>query len=40
MPTAAIDLRTHRVNAPEQEEDGRVVARMVIFEAVESNKAQ
>jgi YVTN family beta-propeller protein len=30
----AVDVRTHRVYAPEQEEDGRGVARMLIFEAV------
>jgi hypothetical protein len=27
-------VRTHRVYAPEQEEDGRGVARMLIFEAI------
>ena len=30
----AVDIRTHRVYAPEQEEDGHGVARMLIFEAV------
>ena len=30
----AVDLQTHRVYAPEQEEDGRPVARMVVFEAI------
>jgi len=36
----AVDVRTHRVYAPEQEEDGQGVARMLVFEAVSSNKAQ
>ncbi len=30
----AVDLQTHRVYAPEQEEDGKPVARMVVYEAV------
>jgi DNA-binding beta-propeller fold protein YncE len=30
----AVDIRTHRVYAPEQEEDGHGVARMLIFDAV------
>jgi DNA-binding beta-propeller fold protein YncE len=30
----AVDLKTHRVYAPEQEEDGKPVARMVVFEAI------
>jgi hypothetical protein len=30
----AVDTATHRVYAPEQEEDGKPVARMVIYEAV------
>jgi hypothetical protein len=30
----AIDLRTHRVYAPEQEADGKSVARMAVYEAV------
>jgi len=30
----AIDSRTHRVYTPEQEEDGKPVARMVVYEAV------
>ena len=30
----AIDLETHRVFAPEQEEDGKPVARMVVYEPV------
>ena len=33
----AVDPATHRVYAPEQEEDGKPVARMVIYEAVERN---
>jgi hypothetical protein len=32
--TLAVDLRTHRVYTPEQEEDGKPVARMVVYEAV------
>jgi hypothetical protein len=32
----AVDARTHRVYAPEQEEDGKPVARMVVYEAVTS----
>jgi DNA-binding beta-propeller fold protein YncE len=32
--TLAIDLKTHRVYTPEQEEDGKPVARMVVYEAV------
>lgn len=30
----AVDPDTHRVYAPEQEEDGKPVARMVVYEAV------
>ncbi|HYM00169.1 MAG TPA: YncE family protein [Blastocatellia bacterium] len=30
----AVDVETHRVYAPEQEEDGKPVARMIVFEAV------
>lgn len=30
----AVDVRTHRVYAPEEQEGGRPVARMVVFEAV------
>lgn len=30
----AIDLATHRVYTPEQEADGKPVARMVVYEAV------
>jgi len=33
----AVDVRTHRVYAPEQEEDGRGVARMLIFEAISTS---
>jgi DNA-binding beta-propeller fold protein YncE len=32
--SVAIDPATHRVYAPEQEEDGKAVARMVVYEAV------
>jgi DNA-binding beta-propeller fold protein YncE len=31
----AVDTATHRVYAPEQEEDGRPVARMIVYEAAE-----
>lgn len=30
----AIDPATHRVYAPEQEEDGKAVARMIVYEAI------
>jgi DNA-binding beta-propeller fold protein YncE len=30
----AVDLQTHRVYAPEQEEDGKPVARMIVYDAV------
>ena len=33
----AVDTETHRVYAPEQEADGKAVARMVVYEAVTSN---
>ena len=36
----AVDVRTHRVYAPAQEEDGRSVARMLIFEAAAISNAQ
>ena len=32
--TVAVDLKTHRLYTPEQEEDGKSVARMVVYEAV------
>jgi DNA-binding beta-propeller fold protein YncE len=32
--TVAVDLKTHRVYTPEQEEEGKPVARMVVYEAV------
>ena len=32
--TLALDLATHRVYTPEQEADGKPVARMVVYEAV------
>jgi DNA-binding beta-propeller fold protein YncE len=32
--TLAVDLKTHRVYTPEQQEDGKPVARMVVYEAV------
>src|SRR5260370_37623359 len=31
----AVDPATHRVYAPEQQEDGQPVARMIVYEAVE-----
>jgi DNA-binding beta-propeller fold protein YncE len=33
----AVDLETHKVYAPEQEEDGKPVARMVVYEAVSAH---
>src|SRR6266403_4016855 len=32
--TVAVDLETHKLYTPEQEEDGKPVARMVVYEAV------
>ena len=32
--TVAVDLKTHRLYTPEQEEDGKPVARMVVYETV------
>lgn len=32
--TLAVDLETHRVYTPEQEEDGKPVARMIVYDAV------
>lgn len=34
----AVDPATHRVYAPEQQEDGQPVARMVVYEAIESTQ--
>jgi len=34
--TVAVDLKTHKLYTPEQEEDGKPVARMVVYEAVGS----
>jgi len=34
--TVAVDQKTHRLYTPEQEEDGKPVARMVVYEAVEA----
>jgi DNA-binding beta-propeller fold protein YncE len=34
----AVDMKTHRVYTPEQEEDGKPVARMMVYEAVSSRK--
>jgi hypothetical protein len=36
----AVDLVTHRVYAPEQEERGEPVARMVVYEAVTSDRSK
>jgi len=36
----AVDPATHRVYAPEQEEDGKPVARMVVYESVYSSAAK
>ena len=33
----AVDKKTHRVYTPEQEEDGKPVARMVVYGAVPAN---
>src|SRR5712692_2730548 len=35
--TLAVDLETHRVYTPEQEENGKPVARMVVYEAVKDH---
>jgi DNA-binding beta-propeller fold protein YncE len=35
----AVDPATHRIYAPEQEEDGKPVARMVIYDAVERKRS-
>jgi DNA-binding beta-propeller fold protein YncE len=32
--TVAVDLKTHKLYTPEQEEDGKPVARMIVYEAV------
>jgi len=32
--TLAVDLKTHHVYTPEQEENGKPFARMVVYEAV------
>jgi len=34
----AVDVRTHRVYAPEEQEDGRPVSRMIVYEAVVKQK--
>ena len=36
----AVDLATHRIYAPEQEEHGRPVSRMVVYEAVISDRSK
>ena len=32
--TVAVDLQTHRLYTPQQEEDGKPVARTVVYDAV------
>lgn len=32
--TVVVDLKTHKLYTPEQEEDGKPVARMVVYEVV------
>jgi purine-nucleoside phosphorylase len=32
--TLAVDLETHRVYTPEQEENGKAVSKMVVYDAV------
>ena len=34
-----VDVETHRVYAPEQEEDGAPVARMIVYDALLGPKA-
>jgi len=34
----AVDAATHRVYAPEQQEDGRPVSRMIVYEAVDRSQ--
>jgi hypothetical protein len=36
----AVDLATHRVYAPEQQENGRPVARMIVYEAITAASKQ
>ena len=36
----AVDAPTHRVYAPEQEENGRPVARMIVYEAVTGKESK
>jgi hypothetical protein len=35
----AVDTETHRVYVPEEEEDGKPVARMVVYEAISPAKS-
>jgi hypothetical protein len=35
LHSLAVDTATHRVYAPEQQENGEPVARMIVYEAVE-----
>jgi len=36
----AADSTTHRVYAPEQQENGRPVARMIVYEAITSDRSK
>ena len=36
----AVDLTTHRLYAPEQEEGGQPVARMAVYEAIASHRSK
>lgn len=38
MRGVAVDTSSHRIYAPEQEENGHPVARMVVYEAVVEKK--
>ena len=36
----AVDSKTHRVYAPEQQENGQPVARMIVYEAITSDRSK
>jgi len=36
----AVDSTTHRVYAPEQQENGQPVARMIVYEAITSDRSK
>lgn len=38
--TVAVDLKTHRLYTPEQEGDGKPVARMMVYEAIGEHYVQ